>query len=80
MRSCCRRVGFGNSPRMVGRDVSQFYARRPHQAGDVMLEIRDLVVAYAGEHGEVRAVDRKRRDGMNFILIAEDIAEKTGGL
>ena len=28
---------------MVGRDVSQFYARRPHEAGEVRLEVRNLV-------------------------------------
>ena len=28
---------------MVGRDVSQFYARREHERGDVRLQVRDLV-------------------------------------
>jgi ribose transport system ATP-binding protein len=28
---------------MVGRDVSQFYARRPHEAGAVRLDVRNLV-------------------------------------
>ncbi len=28
---------------MVGRDVSQFYARREHETGDVLLRVRDLV-------------------------------------
>ena len=28
---------------MVGRDVSQFYARRPHAIGETVLEVRDLV-------------------------------------
>lgn len=27
---------------MVGRDVSQFYARRPHEAGNVALEVKDI--------------------------------------
>ena len=27
---------------MVGRDISQFYARKPHQPGDVVLEVRNL--------------------------------------
>ena len=27
---------------MVGRDVSQFYARQPHEPGEVALEVRDL--------------------------------------
>lgn len=30
--------------RMVGRDISRFYQRRPHTPGDVLLEVRDLVV------------------------------------
>ncbi|REJ64583.1 MAG: sugar ABC transporter ATP-binding protein [Planctomycetota bacterium] len=29
--------------RMVGREVSQFYAREPHEPGDVVLEVRGLV-------------------------------------
>jgi ribose transport system ATP-binding protein len=28
---------------MVGRDISQFYARKQHPVGDVLLEVRDLV-------------------------------------
>jgi ribose transport system ATP-binding protein len=28
---------------MVGRDVSQFYARRPHTIGDVLLDVKDFV-------------------------------------
>jgi ribose transport system ATP-binding protein len=28
---------------MVGRDVSQFYIRKPHSPGDVALEVKDLV-------------------------------------
>jgi ribose transport system ATP-binding protein len=28
---------------MVGRDVSQFYARRWHQAGEVVFEVKDLI-------------------------------------
>ena len=28
---------------MVGRDVSQYYARQPHPIGDVVLEVRDLI-------------------------------------
>lgn len=27
---------------MVGRDISQFYARKPHDPGDVALEVKDL--------------------------------------
>ncbi len=27
---------------MVGRDISQFYARKPHNAGEVVLEVKDL--------------------------------------
>ena len=27
---------------MVGRDISQFYARTPHDAGDIALEVKDL--------------------------------------
>jgi ribose transport system ATP-binding protein len=34
---------------MVGRDVTQFYNRAPRRPGDVVLEVRELVVpAYAG--------------------------------
>jgi ribose transport system ATP-binding protein len=35
---------------MVGRDVSQFYARRPHQTGDVVLEVKDLVTPAHPRH------------------------------
>ncbi|MBX2818267.1 MAG: sugar ABC transporter ATP-binding protein [Rhodothermaceae bacterium] len=28
---------------MVGRDVSKYYARKPHPIGDVVLEVRDLI-------------------------------------
>jgi ribose transport system ATP-binding protein len=35
---------------MVGRDISQFYARRPHEAGDVLLEVKDLVTPAHPEH------------------------------
>ncbi|MBC8350779.1 MAG: sugar ABC transporter ATP-binding protein [Planctomycetes bacterium] len=28
---------------MVGRDVSQFYSRIPHEAGEILLEVKDLV-------------------------------------
>ena len=27
---------------MVGRDISQFYARKPHAPGAIVLEVRDL--------------------------------------
>ena len=30
---------------MVGRDISQFYVRSPHDAGDVVLEVKDLQTA-----------------------------------
>ena len=35
---------------MVGRDVAQFYNRRPHPAGRTVLEVEDLVVAANPEH------------------------------
>jgi ribose transport system ATP-binding protein len=35
---------------MVGRDVSQFYVRLPHQPGEPLLEVRDLVVAAHPRH------------------------------
>jgi len=35
---------------MVGRDVSQFYARRRHEIGDVLLEVNDLVSPTWPEH------------------------------
>jgi ribose transport system ATP-binding protein len=35
---------------MVGRDISQFYARKPHEAGDVLLEVKDLVTPAHPEH------------------------------
>ncbi len=35
---------------MVGRDVSQFYARRPHSIGDVVLEVKDLVTPAWPQH------------------------------
>ena len=43
---------------MVGRDVSQFYSRQPHAAGDPAIEIRDLTTSAWPEHRlnfEVRA-------------------------
>ncbi len=36
--------------RMVGRDVSQFYARKQHQLGDVRLEVRDVVTPAWPQH------------------------------
>ena len=36
--------------RMVGRDVSQFYARQPHEVGDAVLEVKDLVVPANPKH------------------------------
>ncbi|HAV64167.1 MAG TPA: D-xylose ABC transporter ATP-binding protein [Verrucomicrobiales bacterium] len=46
---------------MVGRDLSQFYARRPHPAGDVVLELKGLrspvwpqhAVSFALRAGEI---------------------------
>ncbi len=35
---------------MVGRDVSQFYARRPHEIGDVVLEVKDLATPMWPQH------------------------------
>ncbi len=35
---------------MVGRDVSQFYARRPHEPGDVILEVKDLITPAHPRH------------------------------
>jgi ribose transport system ATP-binding protein len=35
---------------MVGRDVSQFYARQSHKPGDVLLEVRDLVTPERPAH------------------------------
>ncbi len=43
---------------MVGRDLSQFYARREHEKGDVLLQVTDLVTPAWPEHPlsfEVRA-------------------------
>ncbi len=36
--------------RMVGRDVSQFYARKQHPLGDVRLEVRDVVTSAWPQH------------------------------
>ncbi len=35
---------------MVGRDVSQFYARRPHPIGDVVLQVQQLVTTAWPQH------------------------------
>ena len=35
---------------MVGRDVSQFYARRQHQVGDPVLEVEELIVPAWPQH------------------------------
>jgi ribose transport system ATP-binding protein len=35
---------------MVGRDVSRFYARRPHEVGDVVLEVNHLVTPAWPQH------------------------------
>jgi ribose transport system ATP-binding protein len=35
---------------MVGRDVSQFYARKHHEIGDMLLEVRDLVTPTWPQH------------------------------
>ena len=35
---------------MVGREVSQFYARRAHSAGDVMLQVKGLVTSARPRH------------------------------
>jgi ribose transport system ATP-binding protein len=35
---------------MVGRDVSQFYARKPHELGEIVLEVRDLVTSTYPQH------------------------------
>ncbi|MFP6621180.1 MAG: sugar ABC transporter ATP-binding protein, partial [Pirellulaceae bacterium] len=43
---------------MVGRDVSQFYARKPHAIGDVVLEVEDLQTSSWPQHKlslEIRA-------------------------
>jgi ribose transport system ATP-binding protein len=35
---------------MVGRDVSQFYARKHHEIGDMLLEVRDIVTPTWPQH------------------------------
>ena len=35
---------------MVGREISQFYARKPHQISDVLLEVEDLVTPTWPQH------------------------------
>lgn len=43
---------------MVGRDVSQFYARKPHAIGDLVLEVEDLQTSTWPQHKlslEIRA-------------------------
>ena len=35
---------------MVGRDISQFYARQPHEPGEVVLEVKDLRTPAFPEH------------------------------
>jgi ribose transport system ATP-binding protein len=35
---------------MVGRDLSQFYVRKPHEPGEVMLEVKDLRVPGRAHH------------------------------
>jgi ribose transport system ATP-binding protein len=35
---------------MVGRDISQFYVRKPHTTGQVMLEVQDLRVPGRAQH------------------------------
>ena len=35
---------------MVGRDVSQFYSRRPHHPGDVAIAVRNLITSAWPEH------------------------------
>jgi len=35
---------------MVGRDISQFYARQPHEPGEPLLEVRDLVTLTWPQH------------------------------
>ncbi len=35
---------------MVGRDVSQFYARKPHEPGNVLLEVKGLVTPAWPQH------------------------------
>jgi ribose transport system ATP-binding protein len=52
--------------RMVGRDVSQFYARRPHPCGDVVLEVKDLVVPAHPRHA------------LSFMLRAGEIVGLAG--
>lgn len=50
--------------RMVGRDISQFYARQPHAPGPVVLSVRDLVtpahprerLSFALRQGEIVGV------------------------
>jgi ribose transport system ATP-binding protein len=52
--------------RMVGRDVSQFYARRVHAHGDVILEVKDLIVPAHPRHP------------LNFTLRAGEIVGLAG--
>jgi ribose transport system ATP-binding protein len=35
---------------MVGRDISRFYARQPHEAGDVAIQVHDLVTSTWPDH------------------------------
>jgi len=43
---------------MVGRDISQFYARAPHQIGDVLLEVDGLVTPTWPQHALSFSVHR----------------------
>jgi ribose transport system ATP-binding protein len=43
---------------MVGRDVSQFYARQPHRVGAPVLEVRDLVTRAHPEHAVSFELDK----------------------
>ena len=51
---------------MVGRDVSQFYARKQHQIGDVLLEAKDLITPAWPKHK------------LNFTLRAGEIVGVSG--
>ncbi|MBW3597171.1 MAG: sugar ABC transporter ATP-binding protein [Planctomycetes bacterium] len=51
---------------MVGRDLSQFYVRKPHQPGEVMLEVKDL------------RVPGRSRHAINFAVRAGEIVGMAG--
>lgn len=51
---------------MVGRDISQFYARRENEVGDVVLEVKDLVTSAHPHHK------------LNFAISAGEIVGMAG--